>query len=244
MLIFTTMFYYILIAFQAFCIFHVYKSRNENYWYFVIFFVPLIGSLVYFFSQIINKTNIKNTANKLTEVVNPTKKIKELETKLSISDTFQNKINLADEYKNQKDYNNAILYYEKALEGKFKTNSHTINKTLNCYFELKNYGKVVEYGRKIPLDTSFKGSIYMYAVALEKCEYFDEAEKQFRKTNIRYSNYGERLQLSEFLMRIDKQEDAKIVLNEIVSEIDNMIETNQKKYRIVYLESRQILKRI
>ena len=97
------MFYYILVAFQAFCIFHVYKSRNESYWYFVIFLVPLIGSLIYLFSQIINKKNIKNTKNKLTEVVNPAKKIKELEQKLSLSDTFQNKIHLADEYKNQKD---------------------------------------------------------------------------------------------------------------------------------------------
>lgn len=206
--------------------------------------MPLIGSLVYLFTQIINKTNIKNTANKLTEVVNPTKKIKELEQKLSISDTFQNKINLADEYKNQKDYNNAILYYEKALEGKFKANTHTINKVLKCYFEIKNYGKVVEYGRKIPLETSFKGSIFMYAIALEKCEYFKEAEIQFRKTNILYSNYAERLQLSEFLMRIDKQKEAKVVLEEIVGEIDNMTEINQKKYRIVYLESKKILKTI
>lgn len=238
------MFYYILIAFQAFCIFHVYKSRNENYWYFVIFLVPLIGALIYLFSQIINKTNIKNTKNKLTEVVNPAKKIKELEQKLSFSDTFQNKMHLADEYKNQKDYNNAILYYEKALDGKFKSNTHTINKALKCYFEIKNYNKVVEYGKKIPLDTSFKGSICMYAIALEKCNHFDEAEIQFRKANIRYSNYAERLQLSEFLVRIDKLQEAQIVLKEIVGEIDNMTEINQKKYRIVYLESRKLLKRI
>ena len=238
------MFYYILIAFQAFCIFHVYKSRNENYWYFVIFLVPLIGSLVYLFSQIINKNNIKKTKNKLTEVVNPTKKIKDLEQKLAISDTFQNKIYLADEYKNQKDYNNAILYYEKALEGKFKTNSHTINKVLKCYFEIKNYSKVVEYAKKIPIDTSFKGSIYIYALALEKCNFFEEAELQFRKTNIRYSNYGERLQLSEFLVRIGKQQEAKVVLEEIIGEIDNMTEINQKKYRVIYLESRKLLKSI
>ncbi|WP_026775313.1 hypothetical protein [Polaribacter sp. Hel_I_88] len=238
------MFYYILIAFQAFCIFHVYKSRNENYWYFVIFLVPLIGSLIYLFSQIINKNNIKKTKNKLTEVVNPTKKIKDLEQKLAISDTFQNKIYLADEYKNQKDYNNAILYYEKALEGKFKNNSHTINKVLKCYFEIKNYSKVVEYAKKIPLDTSFKGSICIHALALEKCNFFEEAELQFRKTNIRYSNYGERLQLSEFLVRIGKQQEAKVVLEEIIGEIDNMTEINQKKYRVIYLESRKLLKSI
>lgn len=70
------MFYYLLIAFQAFCIFHVYKSRNDYYWYFVIFFVPLIGASVYCHSQIINKTNIKNFIKKVNYSIYPRKKLK------------------------------------------------------------------------------------------------------------------------------------------------------------------------
>jgi hypothetical protein len=238
------MFYYLIIAFQAFCIFHVYKSRNEYYWYFVIFFVPLIGAVVYFFTQIINKTNIKNAANKINSVINPGKKIRDLEKKLSFSNTFQNLINLADAYEENKNYEKAILYYEKALIGNFKKHPHTLNKAAKCYFEIKNYDKVVEYASELNLEKSFRNSIYIYAISLEKCGNLDEAEIQFRKTAVRYSNYGERLELSKFLIRRDKKEDAKIVLNEIVGEINNMIETNKRKYRFIYQESNKLLSKI
>lgn len=238
------MFYYLLIAFQAFCIFHVYKSRNEYYWYFVIFFVPLIGSLVYLFSQIINKTNINNTTEKISAIINPSKKIKDLEKKLSFSDTFQNTINLADAYREKKEYTKAISYYDKALKGNFKEHPHTLNKAAKCYYEIKKFDKVVEYASKIDLDKSFRNSIYIYAISLENCKNFEEAEIQFRKTDKRYSNYPERLELSKFLIRRNKKDDAKIVLKEIVSEIDNMIETNQRKYKFIYQKSDKLLDEI
>lgn len=238
------MLYYLLIAFQAFCIFHVYKSRNEYYWYFVIFFVPLIGSLVYLFTQIITKTNFNNATDKLNSIIDPSKKIKDLEKKLSFSDTFQNTINLADAYRESKDYSKAISYYEKALEGNFKNHPHTLNKAAKCYFELKQFDKVVEYASKIDLDKSFRNSLYIYAISLENCGNFEEAEIQFRKTDKRYSNYGERLELSKFLIRRNKKEDAKIILKEIVAEIENMIENNQRKYKFIYQQSDKLLNEI
>ncbi len=238
------MFYYLLIAFQAFCIFHVYKSRNENYWYFVIFFVPLIGALVYFFSQIINSKNIKKTIESINFTLNPRKKIKDLEKKLSLSDTFQNRINLADAYRENEEYQKAIKYYEKALNGKFKNHLDTLNKATNCYFEVKKFDKVVEYASKLDLDKSFRNTIYIYAISLEKCQDFEEAEIQFKKGDKKYSNYGERLELSKFLIRRTKNDEAKVVLKAIIGEIENMIETNQKKYDFIYQESVRLINKL
>ena len=238
------MFYYLLIAFQAFCIFHVYKSRNENYWYFVIFFVPLIGALVYFFTQIISSKNIKKTTDKINSIINPRKKIKDLEKKLSLSDTFQNLINLADAHRENKDYLKAIVYYEKALNGNFKNHLHTLNKAAKCYFEIKKFDKVVEYACKLDLDKAFRNTLYIYAISLEKCQDFEEAEIQFKKADKKYSNYGERLELSKFLIRRTKNDEAKVILKEIIGEIDNMIETNQKKYSFIYQESVKLVKQI
>ena len=238
------MFYYLLIAFQAFCIFHVYKSRNEYYWYFVIFFVPLIGALVYFFSQIINKTNFNNTIHKVNSTINPKKKIKDLEKKLSFSNTFQNLINLADAHRENKHYSKAIIYYEKALNGNFKNHSHTLNKAAKCYFEIKKFDKVVDCASKLDLDKTFRNTLYIYAVSLEECGKYEEAEIHFRKADKKYTNYRERLELSKFLIRRTKSEEAKTVLNEIVSEIDNMLETNQRKYSFVYKESLKLIHKI
>lgn len=238
------MLYYIIIAFQAFCFFHVYKSRNETYWYFVIFFVPVIGSLVYLFMHILNGSNLRNLSDSVENVLNPAKKIKELEKKLSFSETYQNLIDLADAHRQNKDFAIAVPYYEKALNGNYKNNPHTINRAIKCYFELKNYDKVITYASKIDLDKSFRSSIYIYAISLEECGNLEEAEEQFKKIDKRYSNYPERLELSKFFIRRDKKEDAKIVLQEVTTEINNMIEANQRKYRYIYRESNKLLKEI
>jgi hypothetical protein len=238
------MLYYLLIAFQAFCIFHVYKTRNDYYWYFVIFFVPLIGGAVYLFTQILNKQNINDVLEKIITIINPSKKIKDLEKKLSFSDTFQNKINLADAHLDNKNYEKAIELYEKALTGKYKNHPYTLNKTLKCYFSLKNYKKVVNYANKIDIEKSFKDSLCIYALSLEECNFLDEAEEQFKKVDKRYSNYPERLELSKFLIRRNKNQDAKSVLKEIITEINNMIETNKNKYRYIYKESKKIINEI
>lgn len=238
------MLYYLLIAFQAFCIYHVYKTRNEYYWYFVIFFVPVIGGAVYFFTQILNRNNVNRFLESISTVLNPTKKIKDLEKKLSFSDTFQNKINLADALTKNKNYEKAVVYYEKALSGKYQNNSHTINKVLKCYFFLKEYKKVVEYASKIDIENSFKDSICIYAISLEKCNFVEEAEIQFKKVDKRYSNYPERLELSKFLIRRNKKDSAQTVLDDVISEIDNMIETNQRKYKYIYRESKKLMSEI
>ena len=174
------MLYYLLIAFQAFCIFHVYKTRNDYYWYFVIFFVPLIGGIVYFLSQVVNKSNINNALDDINAVINPTKKIKDLEKKLIFSDTFQNKINLADILAENKDFEKAISYYEKALTGKYENHPHTLNKALKCYFQIENYNKVVDYASRLDLEKSFSESLCIYAISLEHCGFINEAEIQFK----------------------------------------------------------------
>lgn len=234
------MLYYLLIAFQAFCLFHVYKSRNDYYWYFVIFFVPLIGGAVYFFTQILSKRNIDDAFDAVNAVINPTKKIKDLEKRLAFSDTFQNTLNLADAHKENNDYDKAIIFYEKALRGKYKNHPHTINKVIKCYFQTENYKQVVEYASSIDLDKTFNDSLCIYALALEQCGFDEEAEIQFKKTDKRYSNYPERLELSKFLIRKNKKQNAKLVLNEVISEIDNMIDNNKRKYRYIYRESKKL----
>ncbi|WP_334055706.1 hypothetical protein [Polaribacter sp. P097] len=238
------MIYYLLIAFQAFCIFHIYKSRNDYYWYFIVFFVPVIGAIVYFFLEIVSSKNISNTNHKIRNSLNPGKKIKDLKEKLHLADSFQNKSNLADAYRENKNFPEAILYYEKALESISYEDKHTLNKLAKCHFELKNYKKVVECVGEIDLDKFFKGTICIYAISLEQCGFNEKAESEFKKTNIRYSNYPERLEYARFLVRQNNGIDAKKTLDVIISEIDNMIESNKKKYKYVYKESIKLLEQV
>lgn len=238
------LYYYFIIALQIFCVYHAYKNKSNFYWYLIVFFIPLIGCIVYILTQVINKRDVANITEEITTIINPTKKIRDLETALQFSDTFQNKINLADGYLENRDYNNAILYYEKALESNFKEEPHTLNKLVRCYFEIQNFDKVIEYSKKINLDKDFKDANYFYGLALEEKGEFDKAEVHLRKMDRRYSNYNERLKLSKFLIRRGKNEDAKEVLNEVILEINSMTKLNARKYRTVFIESEKILNEI
>jgi hypothetical protein len=235
------MYYYFIIAFQAFCLYHAYKNKNNYYWYFIIFFIPLFGCIIYLLTQVINKRDVTNITDEITTIINPTKKIKDLEKVLEFSNTFQNRINLADAYSQNRDYNAAILQYEKALESNFKDDPHTLNKLVHCYFETKNYKKVIEYSKKINIEKDFKHTIYFYGLALEQIGEFEKAEIQLRKIDIRYSNYSERLEFSRFLIRHQKKEEAKELLNEITAEIKSMTTVNYRKHRNVFVTAEKIL---
>ena len=221
--------------------YHAYKNKRNYYWYFILFFVPLIGAIIYLLTQVFNRKDIAVIAQEITTVINPTKKIKDLEKELDFSNTFQNKINLANAHLENKDYQNAIILYEKALESNFKNDPHTLNKLINCYHKTNNFDKVIEYANKINLDKNFKESIYFYGLALEQKEKFKDAEIQLRKIDTRYSNYPERLEFSKFLIRRNKKEDAKEILTEIISEIESMTKPNSKKYRNIFIEAQKTM---
>ena len=236
--------YYLTIALQVFCIYHSYKNKSSYYWYFIIFFIPLLGCIVYLFTNVFNRKEIDVITKEITTIINPTKKIKDLEKLLEFSDTFQNKINLGNAHLENKDYNNAIIFYEKALEANFKNDHHTLHKLMNCYYETSNFDKVIAAANKLNLDKDFKESVYFYGLALAQKKQFTEAEVQLRKIDKRYSNYPERVELSKFLIERNKKDDAKDILTEIISEIESMTKTNAKKYRNLFIETEKILNEI
>lgn len=112
------MYFYLIIALQGFCIYHMYKNRNPYYWAFLILFLPLVGCIIYFITQVYNKRDAEKISNEIAHVINPTKKVKDLEKRLEFSESYQNRVNLADAYIEIKDYNNAIPHYLEALEDK------------------------------------------------------------------------------------------------------------------------------
>jgi hypothetical protein len=194
--------YYLTLALQAFCIYHAYKNKSETYWFFIIIFIPVIGGIIYLVTQVFNRKDIEVIQNELTTIINPSKKIKDLEDKLQFSETHQNRINLADEYLKIGDYNNAIIHYKKSLEGNFKEDFHAIEQIIKAYYKTEDFKKVLEYSKIINHKVNFKKSKahFFYALSLEKLEYYDDAELELRKINQPYSNYVARLVLSKLLI--------------------------------------------
>ena len=232
------MYFYFIVALQGFCIYHLFKNRNDYYWIFLIIFLPLIGCIIYLITQVYNKRDAEKITNEIATIINPTKKIKDLEKELEFSETFQNKVNLADAYFELGDYRQARDNYLKAQDDNYQLDVFLIKQLVKCFFRLENYVEAVNYSEKIKNNGDFKKSKaqFFYGLALKELGRLNEAESQLRVVDQRYSNYEERLVLAKFLNEIGKNGEARDILKEIQAESLHMTSTNRKKYRATIQE--------
>jgi len=233
MITFVTMYYYLIIGLQGFCIYHAIKNKNNYYWIFLIFFIPLIGSIIYLITQVFNNRDVENIQDSLTSIINPTKKVTDLKKQLEFSDTFQNKVNLADAYFEIRDYNNAITYYKGAKDTLFSSDFYVISRLMESYFYTNDYNNTITCYTEL---ASGKEKInaqnqMQYGLTLDKLGKTNLAEKELKKIDISFSNYDERLIFAEFLMDQNKNEDAKIILQEVYNESKHFTKDNRRIYK-------------
>jgi len=180
-----------------------------------------------------SKKNVERIQNELVTVINPTKKVRDLEQRLQFADTFQNRINLADGYLELKDYANAILHYEKSLNDDFEDDYYVCVQLIEAYYDTEDFQKVIAYTKKIADKSEFSGSRsqFLYGLALDKLGKTEEAEAQLLSIDQRYSFYEERVVLAKFLIHHNKQDKAKEILSDVLEETQHMTSTNRRKYR-------------
>jgi len=237
------MYFYLIVALQGFCIYHLYNNRNNNYWYFIIVFIPVIGSIIYLVTQVFNKRDVETIQNDIATIINPTKKIRNLEKKSQFADTFQNRVNLADAFFDITDYPSATLHYNKALDEHPDNDAYVHKMLMKCHNELNAYDKLIEHAEKVKDTPDFQKSKsqFLYGLALDKIGKSDEAEVEMRHIDQRYSNYDERVILAKFLRHRGKKDDALEILDDILVESKHMNKTNRRLYKLAIVEANRLL---
>ena len=237
------MFYYLTVALQVYCFYHIYKNGSPFYWYFIVFLIPGLGAGIYLIIQVFNKRDANKIQEGIVSIVNPTKKIKDLEKRLQFSDTYQNRVDLADAYLENKDYQKAIEQYLEALKDKAQKKYYVVNKLVEAYYFTQNYNEVINYATSIKDEHDFKKSRaqFILGLAQDKLGDFKAAETNLRQIDIRYSFYEERVVLAKFLITHNKIADAKAILEAVVLESQNMTNTNKRLYRSTVQEANKVL---
>jgi hypothetical protein len=201
----------------------------------MIFFLPVLGAVLYILTQIFNKVDIEKVTDEIITIIVPSKKVKEAEKQLAFADTFQNRVALADAHFENADYENANIHYEAALKGNFQNDFYVIKQMMGAMNQSQNYAEVIRLAEKIKDNYDFKRSKaqFIYGLALDKLGRIEEAENNLNPIDQRYSNYEERLVLAEFYHRNHKTDKAKEILDEIISESQHMTSPNLRAYRQV-----------
>jgi len=240
------MYYYLIIALQGFCLYHIYKNRKPYYWYFLIFFIPVIGPIIYFIMNVYNKQDAEKIQNEITSIINPTKKIRDLEKALEFSDSYANRMALADAYVDNGDMPNAIVNYKHTLQDTDQNDLYARQQLVLCYFQLKDYVGVVAQAEKIMNKPEFVGSKqqFCYGLALKELGKVDKAETQLKQIDRPYSNYNERLELAKFYLDNNRNQEGVELLEEISTEAQYMTKPNRRIYRSTIVEVERLLKSI
>lgn len=240
------MLYLIPLVLQGYCIYHCIKHGNQYYWLLVIFFLPLIGSIIYLITQVYNQRDADTITKNITNIINPTKKIKDLEGQLELADTYQNRVDLADAYLQLGNYENAINNYKAALDGNFQNDLYVIKQMVEAFYKLNDFESVVTYAEKIGAHSEFNTSRtqFLYGLALKALGKLEDAEQNLSAIDIRFSHYNERVVYAKFLIEIGKTSNAKDVLEELLKEGKHMTKPNKKLYKSALVESEQLLSTI
>ncbi|WP_179351704.1 hypothetical protein [Winogradskyella vidalii] len=237
------MFYILLLVLKVYCIYHAFKNNKPFYWYLIIFIIPIIGPLLYIITQVYNRNDTQKIQEEITTVLNPTKRIKDLEAKLKFTDTYANRIDLADAYYANKDFEKAVVNYNITLEDTVQDALYARQKLILSHFQLGNYADVITQAEFIKDKNEFKGSKqqFCYGLALNELGKVNEAEAQLKQIDRPYSNYVERLELAKFYVQNDKTSEGKALLNEISIESKSLTQPNRKLYGATIVEVERML---
>jgi hypothetical protein len=195
-------------------------ERAQNKWIWIIVFLPVIGSLAYIFSEMLTGRQIDNVRSGVGSVFNPGGSIRKLEDQLRFSDTFHNRVALADGYLAVGQTNDAIALYEQSLTGVFTENEHVLKQLIVAYYNVGRYADIIPLAKKICNSPQFaKSRVHiLYAMALEQTGNSQLAEKEFKTMNGRFAYFEARYQYALFMLRADRYEEAKKLLETIVYE--------------------------
>lgn len=236
--IFPTYIYYISGVLQAICVIHcLRKGGNTQKWIWLIVFLPFIGSIAYFFTEIIHVRDIRSfqagMGNMMGTLINPAGRIKRMEENLRFADTFNNRVMLADVYMAVGRVDEAIELYESSLTGAFTENEHVLKQLIAAYFQKGRYAEVLPIAKKIYGRPQFARSKehILYARALEMAGNAQAAEQEFLKMRARFSNFEARYQYGLFLRRAGRESEARAVFEDIAGEASHLSSRERRDNR-------------
>jgi hypothetical protein len=239
-------FYYAILLIQGFCLFHAYKNQTQQKWFYLIIFLPGIGSLIYLYENFYNRNNLENIGEGLKSTIFSNYALEKLEKEAKVSGTVTNKMLLADAYFGNGRNTDAIKWYESCLNKIGANSPDLLRKLLKSYFVTKNYDKVVQLGRELGNDKQFKASEekICFAWALYFTDNIAEAEEKFKEMDASFSNFRHRLEFSKFLVTNTRTSEAKQKLKKIMEEYEAMGSYEQSLKRNELRDVKNYLKSI
>ena len=104
---------------------HAVRTGQNNYWLFILFAFPGLGSVVYFFAIFLPSSRLQRHARQLAsnavKALDPTREVREAQAAYDYSPTAQHEIRLAHALLAVGDAQRSLQHFEAAMKGPFAT---------------------------------------------------------------------------------------------------------------------------
>lgn len=226
-------FFPLVLALQAFCIYHAYNNKGgQSWWYFVIIFLPLAGSLAYLYVHFYSRQKVDMIQEEVKVALVENYKLNKLEDQLKFSDTHTNRMELAAEHYKVGNYDRATEIYESSKQGMFANDPELNLKLLETYYAADNHQKVIELGKSLAEVKEFSQSPekIAYAWSFHKLGDDASADSVFKEMDNDYANYQGRIEYVKFLLKKESDQ-ALAKLTTLMEEINLMDSYEKRLYK-------------
>ena len=135
-------------AIALFFAFHAIRTQQDRYWIYILFMVPLLGSIIYF--AMIFLPELRSTPlgyqveSKLRKALDPERELREAQKQYEISQTTSTRIDLGKALVDNNRADEALIYYQQALTGIYATSPDILLQYAYALFMDHQYTKAKE----------------------------------------------------------------------------------------------------
>lgn len=124
---------------------HCVKTGRDRQWLYFIIFVPLLGSLVYFFTQVLpdlqDSATVRQAVGSLAKAVDPHGELRRRKEELEISDNVDNRLRLAQECMEVGFYPDAQSLFESCLKAHHADDPNILLQVAEAQFAQEHYAE-------------------------------------------------------------------------------------------------------
>lgn len=207
---------------QVALIVHVFRNGKERFWIYLIFFIPVAGSVAYLLLEVLpdlrHSRAVSSTGRVISRVVNPTGKQRQLEAELAACNTVANKVALAEALLENNDYKRALELLDGARQGIYKDDPKILACLTKAYFQAQNFDQVISSYQDL-LSTHpnlMSANDYLnLATAYQERARPQEAESNYQIAIGKSGSFEIKYRFAQFLMAHNQKEAAVKLLQEI-----------------------------
>lgn len=200
---------------------HVVRTGREIYWIFIIIFLPAVGCLVYFITQVMpelgQNRRLRKAGSGLAKTLDPQRELRRRKEELALVDTTANRVKLAEECLAAGLAADAIELLEPCLRGGNENDPNLLLTLAQAQFSAAQYPAARQTMEQLiaanPSFRSHDGHL-LYARTLEALDLIDAALREYAVLATAFPGEEARVRYGMLLQRIGRKEQAQEMFTE------------------------------